>query len=130
MKAIKKAIPIIKIIMLIGLCLYLTLSAVFYIYLEMHFFDSSHIRRVFFKILAISSVLWLNLIISISQFIGRNRKNAPSLLMPSLSSLCSLLGCMLFLYLAVCNGGYVWFLALYNLVIVFLSAYDLILRRP
>ena len=126
MNTIRKLLPIIKIALLVGLCLYTVLSSLLFIYLQIHFFDPTFFPKVIVQILAVNTVFLLNLFLSAKPLALPADNKLHSASDPVAAFICSVIGCVIFLCLALRSHMlYDWFFALCTLPVVILSLSDL-----
>ena len=126
MNTIRKLLPIIKIALLVGLCLYTVLSSLLFIYLQIHFFDPTFFPKVIVQILAVNTVFLLNLFLSAKPLVLPADNKLHSASDPVAAFVCSVIGCVIFLCLALRSHMlYDWFFALCTLPVVILSLSDL-----
>lgn len=121
MNTVQKTLSGIKLIMLIGLCLYTGLSALFFVYLQIRFFDPIYFQKIAVRILGVGLILGWNLSLSVKHL--RHHTTVSHLT----AFLCSAAGCLLFLRTAINVDNTVsWFFAYYCIVILLISTYELI----
>lgn len=126
-----KTLSFIKTMMLTALCIYIALSASLYVYLQIRFFDPLHFRKVSLRILAVTAIFLFDLILSVRQTRLRKTNRSPSRLSYILTSFCAVWGFAVFFRFAFQTGkASAWFLSCYILVILLLSAYELITFKP
>lgn len=126
MNTIRKLLPIIKITLLVGLCLYTLLSSLLFIYLQIRFFDPAFFPRVIVQILAVNTVFLLNLFLSAKPLALPADSKLHSASDPVAAFVCSVIGCVMFLCLSLRSHMlYDWFFALCTLPVVILSLYEL-----
>lgn len=127
MNTIRNLLPIIKIALLVGLCLYTVLSSLLFIYLQIHFFDPTFFPKVIVQIVAVNTVFLLNLFLSAKPLALPADNKLHSASDPVAAFVCSVIGCVIFLCLALRSHTlYDWFFALCTLPVVILSLSDLI----
>lgn len=117
MKSAQKLLPIIKLALLAGLCLYILPSSLLVIYLQIQFLEPSYFPKILIQILAVNTVFLLNLFFSAEQLFLPERKTPRAE-----SMICAVIGCIMFLCLALHTQAiYDWFFFLCTLAVVGLS---------
>ena len=126
-----KTLSFIKTMMLTALCIYIVLSALFYVYLQLRFFDPLHFRKVSLRILAVTAIFLIDLILSVRQNRLRKANCSPSRLSYISTVLCTVSGFAVFSRFALQTAKTsAWFLTFYILVILLLSIYEFITCKP
>ena len=130
MNTIRKLLPMIKIALLVGLCLYIALSSLLFMYLQIRFFDPAFFPKVIVQILAVNTVFLLNLFLSAKPLVlpADSKLHSASDLPAALG--CSVIGCTMLLCIALRSHMlYDRFFALFSLLVVALSLYELFLHN-
>ena len=122
MSTIRKFLPIVKIALLVGLCLYTVLSSLLFVYLQIRFFDAAYFSKVLLQILAVNTVFLLNLFLSAKELLLPRENTGDRI--PML--VCSGVGGVMFLCLAVRSGAvHDWFFAFCTLLLTCISLWEL-----
>ena len=126
-----RTFSLIKIILLAALCLYIVLSALFYVYLQLRFFDPLYFRKIILQILAVTAIFLFDLFLSVRQEQLRKTNRGPSRLSYILTVACTAGGYVVFSRLAAQTAmASTRFLSLYIPVILILSVYEFITCKP
>lgn len=127
MNTVKKLLTFIKLTLLVGLCFYIVPSSLLFLYLHLSFFDPIYFFGVAIHLLAMNTVFLLNLFLTLKPLLLPSRKDPLSANDNRAAFLCSMLGGIMFLSLALNSGAiYDWFFVFCNMVIILLSVYELL----
>ena len=127
MNTVKKLLPIIKLALLVGLCFYIVPSSLLFLYLHLSFYDPIYFYGVAIQLLAVNTVFLLNLFLTLKPLLLPNRKDVHNANDRRAAVVCSLLGGIMFLCLALRSEAiYDWFFVFCNGAIILLSVYELL----